>query len=170
MPKDIFSTNLDFYDIDDEELARQLTLIEFEIFVNIKPSELLNQSWNKPKLRHRAPNVTALIERFNRVSVWCATMIVSEIRLKNRVRAVNKFLRITKVRHKHSTALMLLSASTKFEQLQHLNGNCCMLEFSCSWKAKIHQSSPSTSIARSNNNSPRKETNNIDRCLQNLTI
>ncbi len=36
VPKDIFSGSLDFYDLDDEEIARQLTLIEFELFVNIK--------------------------------------------------------------------------------------------------------------------------------------
>ena len=28
-----------------------------------KPSELLNQAWNKPKLHHRAPHVVALINR-----------------------------------------------------------------------------------------------------------
>lgn len=33
----------------------------------IQPYELLNQSWSKPKLRHRAQNVLALINRFNKV-------------------------------------------------------------------------------------------------------
>ena len=97
VPNNIFSGQWDFYDLDEEEIARQLTLIEFEVFVNVKPSELLNQSWNKPKLRHRAPNVIKLIERFNSVSVWCEVLILSEMRLKGRVRAMTKLIKIGKV-------------------------------------------------------------------------
>jgi hypothetical protein len=85
--KIIFSTRFVIHDIDELELARQLTLVDFEIFRRIKvrpprdgavpsaaltfprsqPSELLNQAWSKPHLRHRAPNVTLLTDRFNKV-------------------------------------------------------------------------------------------------------
>jgi hypothetical protein len=80
VPRNVFSPSLSLMDINDEELARQLTLMEFETFRAIRvrhahahahartgdwlgltplgsclvqPSELLNQVWNKPKQRHR---------------------------------------------------------------------------------------------------------------------
>jgi len=47
------------------EVARQLTLIEAELFRNIRPRECLNQAWNKDP--DRAPNILAMIDRFNMV-------------------------------------------------------------------------------------------------------
>ena len=45
------------FDLDEMEVARQLTLPLFELYSRIKPAELFNQAWNSPKLRHRSPNV-----------------------------------------------------------------------------------------------------------------
>lgn len=47
------------------EVARQLTLLESNYFVQIQPRECLNQCWSKDKAN--APNMLALIERFNMV-------------------------------------------------------------------------------------------------------
>nr|AAN46870.1 nucleotide exchange factor RasGEF A [Dictyostelium discoideum] len=94
VPKNIFSNNLSIYDIDEEEIARQLTLIEFEIYRNIKPPELLNQSWNKTKLKSRAPNVLKMIDRFNSVSMWVATMIIQTTKVKARARMMTRFIKI----------------------------------------------------------------------------
>jgi len=69
-------------------------LIEFDIYMDIKPSELLNQSWSKPKLRHRAQNVTRMIERFNQVSMWVATTIMKVTKVKPRARVMAKFIKI----------------------------------------------------------------------------
>lgn len=46
------------------EFARQLTLSEYDIFRRIKPSELFQKAWDHP---HRAPAISALINRFNTV-------------------------------------------------------------------------------------------------------
>lgn len=66
------------------EIARQLTLIESELYRAIKPWELLNQSWAKKDKEKRAPRVLAMINRFNVVSNWVATIIVqtSELRVR----------------------------------------------------------------------------------------
>jgi len=56
---------LSVWDYDVEEIARQLTLIDFESYSAIKPTELLNQKWSKKKLQDQAPNVLALIDRFS---------------------------------------------------------------------------------------------------------
>jgi len=60
----------------EETIASQLTLIEFEIYSRIKSIELLNQAWNKPKLQCHSRNVVELIRRANSVSFWVATTIV----------------------------------------------------------------------------------------------
>ncbi len=48
-----------FSDFDELEIARQLTVMEFELFRQIQPSECLNQSWLQAKAK--APNVSATI-------------------------------------------------------------------------------------------------------------
>ncbi|KAF2071514.1 hypothetical protein CYY_007175 [Polysphondylium violaceum] len=94
VPKNIWSQTLNIFDIDDEEIARQLTLMDFEIFYNIKATELLNQSWNKPKLRSRSPNVLILINRFNEISQWTASRILDFPRIKDRSRIMARFIKI----------------------------------------------------------------------------
>ena len=50
-------------DFDPVEVARQLTAMDYEMFVNIKPSECFEMVW-KQKTRHkRAPDLVAMIER-----------------------------------------------------------------------------------------------------------
>lgn len=78
-----------------EDLARQLTLIEFEIYSSISGSELLGQSWNKESLQHRSPNVMALIHRANKLSFWVSTMILNEDTHKARKKIFEKFIAIS---------------------------------------------------------------------------
>ncbi|KAJ3450892.1 ras guanine nucleotide exchange factor i-related [Anaeramoeba flamelloides] len=94
VPKNIFNKNLSLFDIDELEIARQITLIDFEIFSQIKPAELLNCAWSKPKLKHRAKNVLELIERFNEMSQWVATKIIQRERVRDRVKILTKFIMI----------------------------------------------------------------------------
>lgn len=49
---------------------------EWEIFVQIRPSELLGTAWQKEQRTRLAPNVLALIDQFNRVVGWVATEII----------------------------------------------------------------------------------------------
>ena len=49
------------------EVARQLTLLESHYFIQIQPRECLNCCWSKDKTN--APNMLALIERFNMVQI-----------------------------------------------------------------------------------------------------
>ncbi|KAK5583230.1 hypothetical protein RB653_004821 [Dictyostelium firmibasis] len=113
VPKNIWSQTLDIFSVDEEEIARQLTLMDFEIFSAIKSTELLNQSWNKPKLRHRSPNVLTLINRFNEISQWTATSILSYPKVKDRSRIMAKFIKIAEYCMKHlnnfNTSMAILS-------------------------------------------------------------
>lgn len=94
VPKNIFSPNLKWDDVDEEELARQLTLIEFEYFYKIRASEFLHQSWSKTKYKHRAPRILALIRRFNVVSDWVTTQIVLASKIRQRVQILTKLIGI----------------------------------------------------------------------------
>ncbi|KAJ6249910.1 ras guanine nucleotide exchange factor i-related [Anaeramoeba flamelloides] len=94
LPKTIFSPKLNLFDVDPEEIARQITLIEYNIYEKIKPSELLKLAWSSPKLRHRSPNVIQMIHRFNLISGWVATAILKGERVKERGKSLRWFINI----------------------------------------------------------------------------
>eukprot|EP01114_Cavostelium_apophysatum_P014905 TRINITY_DN3971_c0_g1_i2.p1 TRINITY_DN3971_c0_g1~~TRINITY_DN3971_c0_g1_i2.p1 ORF type:complete len:622 (-),score=142.26 TRINITY_DN3971_c0_g1_i2:1171-3003(-) len=96
VPRNIHSPNMNFFDVDDEEIARQITLLDFNMFARITPSELLNQSWSKPDMQHRSPHVLAMIDRFNNLSQWVATMIVKIENVKIRAKMMIKCINIMK--------------------------------------------------------------------------
>jgi len=73
-------------------IAQQLTLIDFGIYSRIKATELLNQSWNKAKLKHRSPNVVALITRSTRLSFWLATTVLYCDKRPQRVKAIEQMI------------------------------------------------------------------------------
>jgi hypothetical protein len=49
LPKYMNTAELDFFDIDPMEIARQVALIEHSLYRCIQPMECLNQSWNKSR-------------------------------------------------------------------------------------------------------------------------
>ncbi|KAL0488773.1 Ras guanine nucleotide exchange factor A, partial [Acrasis kona] len=71
----LFSPNLSIHDIDEEEIARQMTLIESDMFRAIEPQELLNLAWDKVKLRNRAPNLIRIINHQQQIGTWVASLI-----------------------------------------------------------------------------------------------
>eukprot|EP00004_Rigifila_ramosa_P019815 TRINITY_DN5087_c0_g1_i3.p1 TRINITY_DN5087_c0_g1~~TRINITY_DN5087_c0_g1_i3.p1 ORF type:complete len:1169 (+),score=295.43 TRINITY_DN5087_c0_g1_i3:53-3559(+) len=82
------------------EIARQITLHDFFLYRSIEPVELLNQAWNKPKYRWRAPNVIALVERFNQLSSWVATIILWQTSLAERRKMVARVIELNIHFHK----------------------------------------------------------------------
>ena len=70
---------------------------EFDIYAEIKPEELQELAWSKEKLKHKAPNLLRMIDRLNHVSNAFVTMIVTEKRLKERKKIIEKLLRISEV-------------------------------------------------------------------------
>jgi hypothetical protein len=55
------------FEFDPVELARQLCLLDFEIYSVIGRSELLNQNWEKPDRAKLSPNITEMIKNTNSV-------------------------------------------------------------------------------------------------------
>lgn len=90
----IFHPKLSLFDLDPEEIARQLSLADFEIYHTIRPSELLGQAWSKPKTKHKSPNVLKFISRFNNLSTWVASSIVKVPKVKARTKLMAKMIKI----------------------------------------------------------------------------
>ncbi|KAH3759227.1 Ras guanine nucleotide exchange factor [Pelomyxa schiedti] len=93
-PPPIVPTRATFEEIDPIEIARQMSLQEFELYVNIQAKELLSLSWSKKDKEKRSPNLLAMIHRFNTVSNWTTATIVKEPDLRKRANIVRKFVRI----------------------------------------------------------------------------
>lgn len=96
VPKNIFSPKLDLDDVDEEEIARQLCLIDFEFYARVRPAELLLKSWERHK--PRAPNVIAMIARYNQLVNYVrdSTLVAckKEKDGKGKQKTVPRFLRI----------------------------------------------------------------------------
>lgn len=60
-------SEMQFMTFHPEEVARQLTIIEFEIFKSIKVGECLSQNWAKKDKQMKSPNILKMIQRFNKV-------------------------------------------------------------------------------------------------------
>lgn len=78
----------------DEEIAKQLTIVDFNIYRAIQPAELLNQAWSKAKYKYRAKNVLALVNRSTCLARWVASVITWQSTLRGRVRAYTKMIQI----------------------------------------------------------------------------
>lgn len=86
---------LSINDLDDQEIARQLTLIDQKLFQAIKPSELLGLAWLGPDKQEQAPNVSKFLDRYNQVVYWVLTTI-NKLDKPKRPFMLSKFIQIAK--------------------------------------------------------------------------
>jgi len=86
----------DLLKVTPEELARQLTLLDFPIFRRIKPEEISCCGWTKKEKSKLSPNVVAMTKRFNHTSFWVIREILSANSLKIRVERIIHFIKIAK--------------------------------------------------------------------------
>ena len=89
---------------------------EWNIYAEIKPEELQELAWSKEKLKHKAVNLLQMIERLNHISNAFATMIVSEKKLRDRKKIVEKFIRITEELEAMNSLNMLMAVLSAFGQ------------------------------------------------------
>jgi hypothetical protein len=95
-----FTTNYTLYTPFDimawssKEFARQITLVEYDYFKKIEPKECLSGAWAKASKKLFAPNIVALTERWNNMTGYVATTIISEEDPRVRKTLMCKFVEI----------------------------------------------------------------------------
>jgi hypothetical protein len=75
LPKNIAVSNLDeflqdqsaIFEMDPQEMARQITILDADIYRSIRPKECLNQGWEKSDKIERSPNISRIIQQTNNV-------------------------------------------------------------------------------------------------------
>lgn len=70
---------LRFIDIDPLELARQITLIEFDLFKAVKPREYLDLEWMKKDKETKAANIMRMTRWSNHIVAWLISEVVSVV-------------------------------------------------------------------------------------------
>lgn len=85
---------LDICDYKPNEIAIELTLMDFYLFQNIKPRELISTAWKKKDKWLRAPHIMRMIGQFNSVSKWVQWTILTGKDIKIRSHYIKQFIDI----------------------------------------------------------------------------
>jgi Rap guanine nucleotide exchange factor 1 len=83
-----------FLRLSSQELARQMTLLDMELFQNIDVAEML--TFAKAQNDENSPNLNRFTEHFNKMSFWAQTQILYHKDQKTREKYVLKFIKIMK--------------------------------------------------------------------------
>lgn len=94
----LFVAQLSFLEIDNVELARQITLIEEAMWRAIQPWELLDKAWTSNSAKN-APNVGKMTDWFNQLSLWTQGEVLTAVKSKKRTRVLTKMIDLIEVRN-----------------------------------------------------------------------
>ncbi|KAI9291600.1 ras GEF [Neoconidiobolus thromboides FSU 785] len=110
-PIPILPKNYDsFLDMEPLEIARQLTLIDSQLFNLIKPNECLNKAWSRND--GTAPNVKKMIKMSTQISNWVALTILFEDSIRTRGLYIKHFIAIAvqcMMLHNFNTLMSLIA-------------------------------------------------------------
>ncbi|XP_075159289.1 C3G guanyl-nucleotide exchange factor isoform X2 [Haematobia irritans] len=144
---DMFSTVIaqpSLLDFKANEIAKQMTLLDAELFQKIEIPEVL--IFAKDQCEEKSPNLNKFTEHFNKMSYWVRSKILMLNCAKERERYVEKFIKIMshlKKMHNYNSYLALLSAldSAPIRRLEWnksiketLKNNCNIIDSSSSFR------------------------------------
>jgi hypothetical protein len=81
-----------------DDIANQLTLMEFEKFEKLRPKEFLNLNWSTEARKLKAPNIHAMAQHSNKIGQWIATEIIKVSDLEQRANCLSMFIQTAQVR------------------------------------------------------------------------
>jgi len=77
-----------------EELADQITLMDYRLFSRIEPRECVHQRWKNKNNKKLAPNILALIQQFNNFVIFIQIQILRERSLRKRGTAIKRIIKM----------------------------------------------------------------------------
>jgi hypothetical protein len=92
-------------DIDVLEMARQLTIMDFKLYSNIKPIECLDKAWSRDDENNVAVNIRASIEYCNQVTSWVSDVILSQHDIKKRSVLIKYWVQVAEVMHQQHESI-----------------------------------------------------------------
>lgn len=95
---DVYTSEFKFIDLDPTEVARQVTLLEFDLFLQIRPREFVDLSWTKDDKETRAPGILKMAQFSNHIIHWLTSeIVVVKDSLKARVAVYEKIVLLAQV-------------------------------------------------------------------------
>lgn len=87
-------SKFDIIEWDPKIIAKQMTLISYNLYSKIEVKEFLNACWTKKNKLADAPNIFKLIDRFNLLSFWVVEEVLSYNDKIKRAKCIEKLISV----------------------------------------------------------------------------